>query len=114
MLCLLFPVLALLFYLGLASVWRETRPAGSAARRVDTVVGGLIGLFNGLLFTVAVYAALAFAAQSRWPTADNARLALLDQVHRSALQPALLEKLPVAYIALRPWFPRGLPGFPAA
>src|SRR4051794_5498927 len=112
LLIVLFVVIAVLFYLGLTSVYSDTRPVGRSARLADTVLGSLLGVAAGMLCVVALYGALAFLVQPRWPTSQLTRDTLLDQVNSSVLQPVLADKLPVAYVALRPWFPRGLPGFP--
>jgi hypothetical protein len=76
------------------------------------VFGGILGLVSGILFAVAFYAALAFTVQATWPTEQTTRRELLDEVNSSVLQPALSNQLPMVYAAYRPWFPRGLPGFP--
>ena len=110
----LFILTTVLLYWGLGSVFVETRPAGQTARRVDKAGGGVLGLWNGLIFVVALFALLANVVQPHWPALELSRLEVLDQVHKSILQPALEAKLPLAYILLRPWLPQVLPGFPTS
>ncbi len=102
-----------LLYWGLNSVFPDTRPTSERARRLDRVFGGILGLVGGLLFVAAFYAALGFLVQSRWPSGDITRLSLRDQVEHSVLQPAVAMQTPIVYVVLKPWFPRGLRGFPA-
>jgi uncharacterized membrane protein required for colicin V production len=109
---LIFLLAIVLLYIGLGSVFTDTRLAGARARKLDTVFGGLLGLVSGALFAVAFYATLAFIVQASWPTEQTTRHELLDEVNSSVLQPAMANQLPFLYSSLRPWFPRGLPGFP--
>src|SRR6266545_5412770 len=68
LLLVLFVVIGIIFYLGFTSVYTDTRPVSSSARLADTIVGGLLGIVTGMLCVVALYGALAFLVQPRWPT----------------------------------------------
>jgi hypothetical protein len=59
-----------------------------------------------------LYAGFWFATANKWPNVDSTRITLQDQVRNSVLQPVLETRVPVAYIVLRPFLPRGMPGFP--
>jgi hypothetical protein len=112
MLLLLFLVLLLALYGTMSLSWKETRPVSRRARGYDSLLGALLGVASGLLFVVVMYAGLWFATANRWPNLDATRITLQDQVRNSVLQPVLETRLPVAYIVLRPFLPRGIPGFP--
>jgi len=112
MMFFLFLLCSVVFFYVLSSTWKETRPLGRNAHVYDTVLGGLLGVACGLLFVVAMYASLAFATQNPWPNSDSTRVTLAGQVSQSVLQPAIEEKIPAIYSVLRPFFPRGIPGFP--
>jgi uncharacterized membrane protein required for colicin V production len=114
LLLVLFFVFLAVIYILISSTWKETRPVSKRAHLYDALLGGLLGVACGLMFVVVLYATLAFATMNPWPSGDATRITLQDQVNRSVVQVVLAEKLPVAYIVLRPFFPRGIPGFPVA
>ena len=102
-----------LFFLVLAAItlgsyiiYRHTQLAGES--RVDTIGGGVLAAFWGLLLLMEMDAILSLFALVFWPDLQDLQLQVRLQVARSQMIALLEHLLPPLWALMSPWLPEAV------